>query len=93
MSSRLDPRPSFQQVRQRHHITLEMLIADIDGSLPGAEILHFDQTGVGRAEVIEAALAALSRLSGVAYGIESVGPLCFTTPLRDESAPVGGENQ
>ncbi len=74
------PQLTFQEARHKHNITLYMLAeeateAGVPISLDAAQLL--DIVGVGRVEIVEAMLAALSRLSGVEYSRENVGPIAL----------------
>ncbi len=57
--------PTFQEVRKRHGITLNMLIEDAQ-MYPSA-VLLLDTWNIGEAGMIDALLASLSRLSGITY--------------------------
>ncbi len=49
--------------------------AGVPISVDAAQLL--DLVAVGRMEIVEAMLAALSRLAGVAYSCENVGPIAI----------------
>ena len=79
-----DPRPSFREVKRKHGIVLGQILEDLvlAGVAEPLEIT-FDSlqllglTGLGRPEVVDAALAALSRLTGQQYNRENVGQMAF----------------
>ncbi|HLZ64184.1 MAG TPA: hypothetical protein VKR06_45220 [Ktedonosporobacter sp.] len=71
---------SFLAARQRHNISLTMLIEDLVAARVFAEIeitfdsiQIFDRFNIGRPEVVDVMLASLSRLSGTIYHRENVG--------------------
>ena len=74
------PQLSFQEARRKHNITLYMLAEEVTGagvpiSVDAAQLL--DIVAVGRIEIVEVMLAALSRLAGVEYSHENVGPIAI----------------
>jgi hypothetical protein len=84
MEGEHDLGPLFKDVRQRHHITLNMIIEDmveagvdkqIEFNLDSLQL--FDQLNIGRAEVVDAMIAALDRLSGEHYTRDDVGYIAF----------------
>jgi hypothetical protein len=84
MSEQHDPRPSFRVTRIKHNISLGQLLEELDaaGVLESLEISFdtlqlLDLIGLGRPEVIDAALAALSRLAGQQYDRANVGRFGF----------------
>jgi hypothetical protein len=58
-------KPTFQQVRKQHDITLNMLIED--SQIDPDAVLLIDTWGIGEAGIIDTLLEALSRLSGKVY--------------------------
>jgi hypothetical protein len=58
-------RPTFQQVRKQHEITLNMLIED--AQVDPSAVLLLDTWNIGEAGVIDTLLESLSRLSGTQY--------------------------
>lgn len=84
MGKQHDPRPSFQEVRHKHEITLTMLMEElISEGLPEQiamdidTIRLFDELSMGRAEVVDAILAAFSRLAEVEYNRQNLGHIIF----------------
>ncbi len=78
--SEVAPQLSFQEARCKHNITLYMLAeeatrAGVPISVDAAQLL--DIVAAGRMEIVEAMLAALSRLAGVTYSHENVGPIAI----------------
>ena len=74
---------TFQQVRQQHDITLNMLIEDAQVD-PDA-VLLLDTWGIGEAGIIDRLLASLSRLSGTEYHRDLLnigGHLCGASSIR-----------
>jgi hypothetical protein len=84
--SKGDPRPFFLKVRRQHGISLEMLMADVEGVLSSEEVAYFDQTGRGRPRVVDGCLDALSRLTGGQYTRENVGSITLLTEEQAEQA-------
>jgi hypothetical protein len=92
MEKEHDPGPFFKEVRQRHHITLNMIIEEmveagvdkqIELNLDSLQL--FDQLNIGRAEVVDAMIAALDRLSGEHYTRDDVGYIAFlASDAQDE---------
>jgi hypothetical protein len=58
-------RPTFQQVRKQHQITLNMLIED--AQIDPSAVLLLDTWSIGEAGIIDTLLESLSRLSGMLY--------------------------
>jgi hypothetical protein len=58
-------KPTFQQVRKQHDITLNMLIED--SQIDPDAVLLIDTWGIGEAGIIDTLLESLSRLSGTPY--------------------------
>ena len=58
-------KPTFQQVRKQHDITLHMLIED--AQVDPSAVLLLDTWGIGEAGIIDTLLESLSRLSGTEY--------------------------
>ena len=58
-------RPTFQQMRKQHEITLNMLIED--AQVDPSAVLLLDTWGIGEAGIIDTLLESLSRLSGTEY--------------------------
>jgi hypothetical protein len=58
-------KPTFQEVRKRHHITLNMLIED--AQVDPAAVLLLDTWSIGEASTIDTLLESLSRLTGTEY--------------------------
>ena len=86
-----DPRPSFHEIREKHHLSLNELISDIDCAIPSAEIIYFDETGMGRPEVVDSCLASLSRLVEVEYNRTNVGQITFPLSSKvEENRSSGG---
>ncbi|HLZ64313.1 MAG TPA: hypothetical protein VKR06_45875 [Ktedonosporobacter sp.] len=84
MSKQHDPRPSFQEVRHKHEITLTMLLEELisEGvteriAIDIEAVRLFDELSMGRAEVVDAILAALSRLAEVEYNRQNLGHIIF----------------
>ena len=69
--------PSFHDRREQHNITLEKLLTAMDGQIHPDAVKQFDETGYGKALLIDEALAALSYLSGQLYTRKNVGGLRF----------------
>jgi len=85
-------KPTFQQVRKRHNITLNMLIegTQIDPSA----VLLLDTWSIGEAGIIDTLLESLSRLSGTRYRREllNVGGFTFAVqPPYERVAPEAAE--
>jgi hypothetical protein len=84
-------KPTFQQVRKQHDITLNMLIED--AQVDPSAVLLLDTWGIGEAGIIDMLLESLSRLSGRVYrrDLLNVGGFTFTvhpsyTRIADEAA-------
>lgn len=58
-------KPTFQQVRKQHDLTLNMLIED--AQVDPSAVLLLDTWGIGEAGIIDTVLESLSRLSGTEY--------------------------
>jgi hypothetical protein len=71
-------KPTFQQVRKQHDITLNMLIED--SQIDPDAILLVDTWGIGEAGIIDTLLESLSRLSGTPYrrNLLNVGGFSFS---------------
>lgn len=82
-------KPTFQEVRKRHGITLNMLIED--AQVDPAAVLLLDTWSIGEAGIIDTLLESLSRLSGSEYrrGLLNVGG--FTFAVQPPDAQVAGE--
>jgi hypothetical protein len=97
MSEQHDPRPSFHATRIKHNISLGQLLEELDaaGMLESLEISFdtlqlLDLLGLGRPEVIDAALAALSRLAGLQYDRANVGQIGFLPSTSHNEKPATG---
>jgi hypothetical protein len=58
-------KPTFQEVRKRHNLTLNMLIED--AQVDPSAVLLVDTWSLGEVSVIDTLRASLSRLSGTQY--------------------------
>lgn len=58
-------KPTFQQVRKQHDITLNMLIEDTQ--VDPSAVLLLDTWNIGEASIIDMLLESLSLLSGTEY--------------------------
>ncbi len=72
----MDTRPTFQEIRERHIISLDQLSAESHCHLQ--EVRLIDAFGRGKPAMIDALLASLSRLSGGTYTRKNVGGFSFT---------------
>ncbi|HLZ55486.1 MAG TPA: hypothetical protein VKR06_00950 [Ktedonosporobacter sp.] len=84
-----DPRPTFKEACQRHAVTIEHLVNDLNEHhilvvTPAIATLVYEQ-GRGRAEVIDCLLAALSRLAGRIYTRKDIGGFSFLTDAEMEA--------
>jgi|GEM_PF-1875740 hypothetical protein len=79
-------KPTFQQVRKQHGITLNMLIeeAQVDPSA----VLLLDTWNIGEAGIIDTLLEALSRLSGKVYRRDLLNVGGFTFSVQPPYALV-----
>src|SRR5450755_4061557 len=81
-------KPTFQQVRKQHEITLNMLIED--AQVDPSAVLLLDTWGIGEAGIIDTLLESLSRLSGTRYrrDVLNVGGFTFAVnPPYERVAP------
>jgi hypothetical protein len=88
-------RPTFQEVRKQHHITLNMLIEDTQ--IDPSAVLLLDTWSIGEAGIIDTLLASLSRLSGKAYrrDLLNIGGFTFSVnpPYERVAVDVTEESQ
>lgn len=82
-------RPTFQQVRKQHEITLNMLIEDAQVD-PDA-VLLLDTWGIGEAGIIDTLLESLSRLSGTLYRRDLLCVGGFTFAVHPPNELVAAE--
>jgi hypothetical protein len=88
-------RPTFQEVRKQHGITLNMLIEDTQ--IDPSAVLLLDTWSIGEAGIIDSLLASLSRLSGKTYRREllNIGGFTFSVnpPYERTASEVAEESQ
>jgi hypothetical protein len=80
--------PTFQEVRKRHDLTLNMLIED--SQVDPRAVLLLDTWGLGEACTIDTLLASLSRLSGTLYrrDLLNIGGFFFSpNPPYEQVSP------
>ena len=79
-------KPTFQEIRKRHGITLNMLIED--AHVDPAAVLLLDTWSIGEAGIIDTLLASLSRLCGKAYRRDLLNIGGFTFSVNPPSERV-----
>jgi len=79
-------KPTFQQVRKQHGITLNMLIED--AQVDPSAVLLLDTWNIGEAGIIDTLLEALSRLSGKVYRRDLLNVGGFTFSVQPPYALV-----
>jgi len=79
-------KPTFQQVRKQHDITLNMLIED--AQVDPSAVLLLDTWNIGEAGIIDTLLEALSRLSGKVYRRDLLNVGGFTFSVQPPYALV-----
>jgi hypothetical protein len=87
-------KPTFQEVRKQHNITLNMLIEDTQ--IDPSAVLLLDTWSIGEAGIIDTLLESLSRLSGSEYrrDLLNVGGFTFAAqPPYERVAAVAEESQ
>ncbi len=82
-------KPTFQQIRKQHDLTLNMLIEDAQVD-PDA-VLLIDTWGIGEASIIDTLLESLSRLSGTLYRRDLLNVGGFTFSVQPPYARVTRE--
>lgn len=82
-------KPTFQQVRKQHDITLNMLIED--AQVDPSAVLLLDTWNIGEAGIIDTLLEALSRLSGKVYRRDLLNIGGFTFSVQPPYALVTDE--
>jgi|SRR6266487_1509439 len=82
-------RPTFQQVRKQHNITLNMLIED--AHIDPDAVLLLDTWGIGEASIIDTLLESLSRLAGTVYRRDLLHIGGFTFAVHPPYARVANE--
>jgi hypothetical protein len=82
-------KPTFQQVRKQHDITLNMLIED--AQVDPSAVLLLETWNIGEAGIIDTLLEALSRLSGRAYRRDLLNIGGFTFSVQPPYARVTNE--
>ena len=85
---------TFQEIRKRHGITLNMLIEDTQ--VDPAAVLLLDTWSIGEAGIIDTLLESLSRLCGTEYrrGLLNIGGFTFSVnpPSERVAAEVAEES-
>jgi len=79
-------KPTFQQVRKQHDITLNMLIED--AQVDPSAVLLLDTWNIGEAGIIDTLLESLSRLSGRVYRRDLLNIGGFTFSVQPPYALV-----
>ena len=79
-------KPTFQQVRKQHGITLNMLIED--ALVDPSAVLLLDTWNIGEAGIIDTLLESLSRLSGRVYRRDLLNIGGFTFSVQPPYALV-----
>jgi hypothetical protein len=82
-------KPTFQQVRKQHEITLNMLIEDTQ--VDPSAVLLLDTWGIGEAGIIDTLLESLSRLSGTRYRRDLLNVGGFTAKVNPPYERVAPE--
>jgi hypothetical protein len=82
-------KPTFQQVRKQHEITLNMLIED--AQIDPSAVLLLDTWNIGEAGIIDTLLESLSRLSGTPYRRDRLNIGGFTFSVKPPYALVAAE--
>ncbi len=74
--------PSFNELRKRHHITLEALIEDTQ--IDPRAVLLVNTYGIGTPDHIDTLLESLSRLAGVEYSRQAMNIWDITFKLHPD---------
>lgn len=86
-SDREDRRPTFQQLRLAHRLTVEMLYGAAMRSVEMEAIERFEETGYGEPHEIETILHALSNLAGRIYERSDISNIHFILSAGGQPHP------